>query len=340
MDKIGIGIVGAGYWGPNLIRNFDEIDNCEVVWVCDQKPGRQEYVRERYPQISVSADLDKLLKDDHVEGVVIATPVYTHRDIAMKALKAGKHVWVEKPLADSVDAARDIVEEAGKRNLTLAVDHLFVYNPAIVKARELVAGGKIGEICYAESSRVNLGPPESEVDVVWDLAVHDLAITYYLWGELPRKIIAYGGQFQHSNLTDVAFIYLHFDDGTMATHYVSWLCPEKTRRYFISGNKGSLVFDDTQVDKKLRLIDQGVDSRIGTKDDEVKELFYKPGEVVYPKLMPGEPLRAACENFLDCMRNGTKPRADGHAGLAVVKMLEAVKESIANGGKAVELAGS
>jgi len=340
MDKIGIGIVGAGYWGPNLIRNFNEIDNCEIVWVCDRKPGRQEYVRERYPQISVSADLDKLLKDDNVEGVVIATPVYTHRDIALKALKAGKHVWVEKPLADSVAAAKNIVEEAGEIGLTLAVDHLFVYNPAIVKAREIVAGGKIGEICYAESSRVNLGPPESEVDVVWDLAVHDLAITYYLWGELPREIVAYGRQFQHSNLTDVAFIHLHFDDGTMATHYVSWLCPEKTRRYFISGKKGSLVFDDTQADKKLRLIDQGVDSRIGTKDDEVKELFYKPSEVVYPKLMPGEPLRVACENFLDCMRNGTKPRADGHAGLAVVKMLEAVKESIANGGKAVELTGS
>ena len=276
-DAINVAVIGAGYWGPNLIRNFNEIQDCRIACVCDLKSGRRQYIKERFPGILIIDDLDEVLTREEVDAVVVATPVSTHREIALAALQAGKHVWVEKPLADSVLGAREITTEAKAKGLVLATDHLFVHNPAIVKSKEIVSSGEIGEMCYAESSRVNLGPPDSEVNVIWDLATHDLSITYYLWERKPVEVVAYGYRYQHPELIDVAFLHLHFENGSAAIHHVSWLCPEKTRRYFWAGERGSLLFDDTQEDKKLRLIDQGVDSRIGAKDDEVKELFYKPG---------------------------------------------------------------
>jgi predicted dehydrogenase len=336
-DKIDIAIVGAGYWGPNLIRNFMTIDECQVIWVCDLKPGRRQYIQERFHGIPVIDSVDTILKDERVAAVVVATPVSTHHEIALSALHAGKHIWIEKPLADSVAKADELVKEAASRERVLFTDHLFVYNPAIKKAKEIIAQSGIGNLCYAESGRVNLGPPASEVDVLWDLATHDLAITYYLWGKRPAEVVAYGRRFQHPTLLDMAFIHLHFDDGSTTVHHVSWLCPEKTRRYFVAGKKGSLFFDDTQAEKKLRFIDQGVDSRIGTQDDDSKELFYKPGEVRFPEYEQTEPLRTACEHFLYCIRNREKPRADGDAGLAVIEMLEAAERSITEGSKPVTL---
>ena len=336
-DKIGIGIVGAGYWGPNLIRNFNEIESCDVVWVCDLKSGRREYVQGRFPGIPVTADLDQVLADPAVQAVVVATPVATHREIGLAALEAGKHLWVEKPLADSVAAAQDLVESAAAKGLVMLVNHLFVYNPAIHKAKEIISQGNLGNLCYAESGRMNLGPPASEVDVIWDLATHDVAITHYLWGKNPIKLTAHGRRFQHPRLIDMAFIHLDYEDGSTAVHHVSWLCPEKMRRYFVNGKNGSLIFDDTLAEKKLRFIDQGVDSRVGAKDHEVKELFYKAGETSFPALEPIEPLRAACEDFLNAIRSGQKPRVDGAAGLAVVRLLEAVERSIAQDSAVVYL---
>jgi predicted dehydrogenase len=337
-SNIKIGIVGAGYWGPNLIRNFSQIADCQVRWVCEEKPGRRQYVQEKFPGIPLADNLAAALSNNHVDAVVVATPVSTHRDIALKSLKAGKHVWVEKPLADSVSSALEIVEEAARRSLLVVTDHLFVYNPAIARAKEIISSGKIGDLCYAESGRINLGPPASEVDVLWDLATHDLAITHYIWGRQPSQIVAYGHRFNHPKFIDMAFLHLRFDDGSTAVHHVSWLCPEKTRRYFVAGHMGSLLFDDMS-EKKLRMIDQGVDSRIGAKDDEVKDLFYKPGKVIFPEIDKIEPLRAACEHFIDCIRTGGKPRVDALAGLAVVQMLEAAERSIAEGGKPVSIKG-
>lgn len=238
-NQIKVAIIGAGYWGPNLIRNFNEIEESRIVWVCDQKPGRRDYVIRTFPGIPVTDDLDRVLSDRAVDAVVVATPVSTHRKIALAALQAGKHVWVEKPLADSVSGAKEIVQEAEKRGLILATDHLFVYNPAIAKVKEIIAQNGIGDLCYAESGRINLGPPASEVDVLWDLATHDLAITFYLWDKEPVEVVAYGRRFNHPRLIDVAFVHLHFDDGSIATHHVSWLCPEKTRRYFVAGKRGA-----------------------------------------------------------------------------------------------------
>lgn len=335
--RVNVAIVGAGYWGPNLIRNFNGIEMCRVIWVCDPKEGRRGYVQARFPGIPVTGNLDQVLSDDEVDAVVIATPVSSHHSIAMEALEAGKHVWVEKPLAHTSSEARDMVTVAAVKGLVLATDHLFVYNPGISRAKEIISRGGIGELCYAESGRVNLGPPASEVDVLWDLATHDLAITYYLWGRKPVQVVAHGHRFKHPQLIDVAFIHLQFEDGGTAVHHVSWLSPHKTRRYFVAGRKGSMIFDDMQPERKLCFIDEGIDSRIGAKDDDIREFFYKPGEVIYPELEKAEPLKAACEDFVYCIRNGGKMQADGEAGLAVVQMLEAIEHSIAEGSKAVKL---
>jgi predicted dehydrogenase len=336
-SQTGVAIVGAGYWGPNLIRNFGNLPGCRVVWICDKKPGRQQYIKDRVPEAQVTGDFEVVLSDPRVDAVVIATPVSTHHELAMAALRAGKDVMIEKPMADTESHARELVETAARAGRILAVDHLFVYNPAIAKMKELVERGMIGQLCYVESSRVNLGPPASEVDVVWDLATHDLSITYYLWGRLPAEVIAFGRRFLHPTLIDVAFLHLRFDDGSLAVHHVGWLSPEKVRRYFLAGKAGSFVFDDTAVEGKLRQIDQGVDSRIGLKDDEVKDLYYKPGVVRLPELEAVEPLEASCREFIRCVRTGETPRADGHAGLAVVRMLVAAQRSIAEGSRPVQL---
>ena len=336
-ELLGIGIVGAGYWGPNLIRNFDGLSDCQVRWVCDKKPGRLRYVRERWPHIPLTEDYDEVLKDSTVDAVVIATPVSTHHALATAALEAGKHVFVEKPLAATSEQAQRIVELADLQERVLATGHIFVYHPAVAAMKATIEQGDIGQPCYAESGRVNLGPPASEVDVIWDLAVHDVSILLYLWGQEPVEVIAYGRRFLHSTLIDVAFLHLRFADGSMAQHHVSWLSPEKVRRFFVAGAEGSLKFDDTATEGKLRVIDQGVDSRIGLKDDEVKELYYRPGQVIVPDIPDDEPLRLECQHFLDCIHSGHRPRADGRAGLAVVRVLEAAERSIAEGSRPISL---
>jgi predicted dehydrogenase len=336
LNRTGVAIIGAGYWGPNLIRNFLALPECELRWVCDSKPGRQAYVHDKFPEVPITADFNQVLEDRGVSAVVVATPVYTHAQLTIAALEAGKHVLVEKPFADTSSHAHEMLQVAKRCGLVLGVDHLFVYNPAILKMKELLTAGKIGGRCYAESGRVNLGPPASEVDVIWDLATHDLAMTYYIWGSLPVEVVAFGRRFLHPKLIDVAFIQLRFEDGSFTSHHVSWLSPEKVRRYFLAGNAGSLLFDDTS-DKKLRQIDQGVDSRIGLKDDESKDLFYRPGTVSFPTLDSVQPLEACCRDFLSAIRQEKTPRVNGEAGLAVVQMLEAAEESIAKGGTPVRL---
>lgn len=336
-SNLGVAIVGAGYWGPNLIRNFDTIDGCHVSWVCDKQPGRLKFVRERYPHLTITDDFENVLRDPKTDAVVIATPVATHYKLAMAALEAGKHVLVEKPFADNSTHARDITQVAKDARRVLAVGHLFVYHPAIARIRELIQSGKIGRLCYLESSRVNLGPPASEVNVVWDLAVHDVAILLYLWDQTPVQVTAYGGRYLHGALVDVAFLMLCFADGSMAQHHVSWLSPEKVRRVFVAGTTGSFKFDDTMPEGKLRHIGQGEDSRIDLDIHESKELYYKPGQTSALDFPMLEPLRVECEQFLICIRDGTRPRADGGAGVAVVRILEAANESIECGSVPIQL---
>ncbi len=332
-------LVGAGYWGPNLIRNFNSLDDCSVHWVCDKKPGRLQFIRERFPEIPLTDDFEVVLSDPRVDAVVLATPVSTHRDLALRAIKAGKHVFVEKPLADTTLHAREIADAGRTAGRVVAVGHIFVYNPAIVRMRELAQAGSIGKLCYAESSRVNLGPPASEVNVIWDLAVHDIAILLDVWNQKPVAVTAFGNRYLHPQLLDAAFLHLDFDDGSMSQHHVSWLSPDKVRRYFVAGSQGSLHFDDMRVQDKLRHIDQGQDTRIGLSDNESKELFYKPGEIKNVALPAEEPLRAECAHFLECIRTGKTPRAGAEEGVAVVQILEAACASIENNSARIALSG-
>jgi len=325
---IGVAVVGAGYWGPNLVRTFLGLPVCQVRYVCDQRPGRLEAMREKFPHITLTDDYSEVLQDPGVEAVAIATPVSTHRELGDRAIAAGKHVLIEKPLASTVADARALTEAAKSANRVLAVGHIFVYHPAVASLRQLVREGLLGELCYVASSRVNLGPPASEVDVIWDLAVHDLSILQSLIPGNPVDVVAEGRQFVHPTLVDVAFITLRYGNGFVAHLHASWLSPVKVRTLFLAGTLGSATFDDAIQDGKLVISDRGEDSRINLKASDTHDLFYRPGELVRPQLEDVAPLTAECRRFLECIVSGGRPEADGEAGVAVVEMLEAAGQSI------------
>ena len=339
MDRVRIAILGAGYWGPNLIRTFLGLPDCSVAYVCDRRPGRLQYVAERFPGVPVTDDYEEVLADARVDAVAIATPVLTHRDVAERALRAGKHVFVEKPLARTAEEAASIVALAERAGRVLATGHVFVYHSAIVRLREAVQAGELGRLCYAASDRVNPGPPNAQVDVVWDMGVHDVTIALSLAGCEPDEVVAEGHRYVHPTLVDAAFVTLRFADGFVSQHHVSWLSPMKIRRMFVAGTEGSAVFDDMREDARLLLSDRGEDSRIDASDTDVRDLFYAPGQVRVPELSTTPPLTAECAHFLDCIRTGRTPHADGRAGLAAVRVLEAVERSIASGGRATGLTG-
>ena len=337
--RLRIGVLGAGYWGPNVIRTFGSLPDAEVAYVCDQRPGRLQYIQERFPDITLTDRYDDLLLDPTLDAIAIVTPVTTHRRLATAALEAGKHVFVEKPLASSTADALALVQAAERADRILATGHVFVYHPAIQALREEVRRGALGQLCYSESARVNPGPPTTEVSVVWDLAVHDVAILLSLVESAPQTVSARGRRCVHPMLTDVAFLSIRFANDFLGVVHVSWLSPVKVRRFFLAGTKGSATFDDTLVDGKLALVGLGEDSRIGATDKDAGELYYRPGQVVRPELSTILPLSAECDHFLSCIREDRAPLADGRAGLAVVRILEAAERSVSREGEAIRLDG-
>ena len=296
-----------------------------------------QYIQEQFPQAEVTSHYEDLLADPRLDAICIVTPVSTHKDLALRALDSGRHVFVEKPLAPSGDQARAMVDRAAARNLILAVGHLFVYHPGIVCLWEQIGAGQLGRLCSMESERVNLGPPASEVNVIWDLGVHDVAIALHLADQEPVEVTAFAGRYVHPSLLDTALIVIRYDGGALSHHHVSWLSPIKLRRFFAAGSAGSALFDLRQDPHSLTLYGRGYDSRIGAKDDQAIELKYGAGEVRVPDLPVVEPLKAECQHFLDCVRNRTQPRAGGLQGLRVVQVLEAAEHSIARGSGPVSL---
>jgi len=335
---IGVGIVGVGYWGPNLVRSFLSLPDCKLVRACDAKAGRLRYIQERFPQVEVTADYEDLLRDPRLDAICVVTPVSGHRDPAIRALESGRHVFVEKPLAADSRQALEIVESAARHDRVLATGHLFVYHPGIVRLRQEMEALALGQLCYMESERVNLGPPASEVSVIWDLAVHDVSIALYLASGQPVEVVAYGRRYVHPSLLDMALLVVRYSDDVLSHHHVSWLSPHKIRRFFAAGTEGSALFDLTQGPQTLTLFDKGFDSRIGAGDNEVVELQYGTGQVRVADLPPTEPLKAECQHFLECIKEGRAPRADGLAGLRVVQILEAAERSVALGSQPVALA--
>lgn len=326
-----VGVLGAGYWGPKLIRNFQEIPDAEMAMVCDLQEDRLAHIGELYPAIRLTKDYRELLASD-VEAVAIATPIPTHYQLAKEALLAGKHVLVEKPLTSNSEQAEELVELAAETGLTLMVGHTFEYNPAVEYLRRLVSSGELGRIYYINATRVNLGIFQPDINVVWDLAPHDVSILMFVLGAVPVNVSARGGAYVQRRIHDVAYLTLHFPDEILADVRVSWLDPCKIRRITVVGSRKMVVYDDVEPTEKIKIYDKGVDVPPYSDTFEEFHLSYRYGDITTPAIPNVEPLRVECEHFLHCVRTGEKPRSDGQNGLEVVRILEAATRSLLNGG--------
>lgn len=343
---IRVGIIGCGYWGPNLVRTFNELQNVTLARVCDVRQGRLDYIAKRYPNIEVTSDTMSAVLDPKIDAVVIATPPQTHHELAMAALKAGKHVMVEKPLSTSTHEAEQMVVLADLLQRTLLVGHLFLYAPAVVRIRSLLDEGKLGSMYYVSTVRTNVGPPGAQVDALWDLAPHDISIILNLMKEPPEEIFAYGGSFTNPKLVETAFLVLRFGDGRLAHIHVGWLTPNKTRLMRMVCSQGEVVYDDMQPAQKVQLHSPAIDNRTQAGASGAA-LGYSSGGIWSPPLDSYEPLRAECQDFVDSIRTGKHPLSDAHSGLEVVRVLEAASHCLQNGGcsalsslRAVEPAGA
>lgn len=336
---IGIGVVGYGYWGPNLVRNFVEITSSRVVSVCDLDPKRLALVHARYPGIETTADYRALLKHPEIDAIVIATPVSTHYELAMQALAAGKHVLVEKPLTMTVAQGERLVEEAERRGLILMVDHTFIYTAAVRKIRELVAAGELGHIYYYDSVRVNLGLFQHDVNVLWDLAVHDLSIMDFVLDQLPVAVAATGMAHVPGQPEDVAYLTCFFESNTIAHVHVNWLAPVKVRQTLIGGAERMIVYDDLEPSEKVKVYDKGITVSNHSGPEGVYKILvgYRTGDMYAPHLDTTEALRVEALHFLQCMEKGERPITDGASGLRVVKILEAANVSLRERGRPIEI---
>ncbi len=332
-----LGIVGYGYWGPNLARNFSEASGAELTMVADSDPGRLALAAKRYPAIRAVHDSRQLIGDPGVDAVAVATPVSTHFEIALAALEAGKHVLVEKPLAATAEHARRLVEVARAGRLTLMVDHIFPYTSAVRKLRELVSGGELGDIYYYDALRVNLGQFQHDVDVLWDLAVHDLSILDYVIAERPSAIAAHAVGHLPGKPDDVGYLTMFFDSGTIAHINVNWLAPVKLRRILIGGSRQMIVYDELEPSEKVKIFDRGVELAADQVQSHKLQVDYRIGGMSAPHLDRAEPLRTAVAHFIDCVETDETPLTDGVAGLRIVEMLETATASVRQGGRRLEL---
>lgn len=326
-----VAIIGHGYWGPNLLRNYLEVPGASVKWVCDPNPEALEKARRRYPAQATTERYDEVLQDGAVDAVVIATPISTHFELAKAAFEAGKHVFVEKPMTSDAADAQALVELAHRTGLTLMVGHTFVFSPPVRKLGDLIQHGHLGDIHFITSSRVNLGLHQRDVSVVWDLATHDLSILYYWLGEAASSVYVTGRGCVVPDIPDVAFVNLRFPSGVIANIDIAWLSPVKLRRTVIVGSQRMALYDDTESVEKVKVFDHGVDYKDPVTFGEF-HLSYRTGDIVAPKLDNVEPLFAEASHFIECVTTGRRPITDGIAGLRVVASLEAAERSLRNHG--------
>ena len=334
---IGIGVIGYGYWGPNLVRNFSEAPGAKLIGISDVRPERIAEAARRYPAGQATESYTDLLIDTKIDAVAIATPVSTHFKLAMEALQAGKHVLVEKPLASSSEQAKQLIEEAERVNRVLMVDHTFVYTGAVRKIRELVAAGALGDIYYYDAVRVNLGLFQHDVNVIWDLAVHDLSILDFVIADTPVAVSATGVSHIAGQPENIAYMTLFFAGSRIAHLHVNWLAPVKVRRTLIGGSERMIVYDDIEPSEKVKVYDKGV--ALSPAREEVYELLvsYRSGDMWAPKLDQTEGLQTEARHFLDCIQHQRRPETDGLAGLRIVRLLEAAETSMRARGELVEL---
>lgn len=333
---LNVGVIGYGYWGPNLVRNYVETPGSQVVAVSDVRSERLSEVQKRYPFIKTSTDNKDLFNDPTIDAILISTPVSSHYELAMQALQAGKHVLLEKPITQQSDQARRLIEEAARRKRVLMVDHTFIYTGAIRKIHDLITSGEIGDLYYYDSVRVNLGMFQHDVSVLWDLAVHDLSIMDYLLGEKSIAVSAAGISHIPGEPENTAYLTIFLENNLIAHIHVNWLAPVKIRRTLIGGSHKMIVYDDLEPSEKVRIYDKGIN--VSDETGVYKMLIsYRTGDVWIPGLDQTEALRTQAKHFIECVETGKAPITDGQAGLRVVKLLEAATQSMAKRGQPFEI---
>jgi len=330
-----IGMIGYGYWGPNLLRNLLKIRECQVIALADLNPLQLEAARRLYPSIATTTSAQQVLEDREIDAVVIATPIATHYELAKEALRHSKHILSEKPLTTTVAQAEELIQQAEKKHSILMVDHTFIYSGAVRKLRELIDSGELGELYYYDSVRVNLGLLQPDVNVLWDLAPHDLSIMAYLIDKEPVNVSAVGSSPVHWDgwrRESVAYVTVEFTDGLLAHFHLNWLSPVKVRRTLIGGSRKMAIYDHLDPDNQIKIFDKGVALRA---DEERYQALvqYRMGDMLAPKIDQTEALEAVCNDFVRCIQTGERPLADGHAGLRVVQLLQAAQQSMENRGQ-------
>lgn len=331
---IKVGLIGYGYWGVNLARNLMRASGCQLVRICDQRPQRLAIAQENCPGVQLSLTVEKVLEDTSIDALVIATPVHTHYAITKAALLAGRHVLVEKPLTNNLREAQELVEIASKRELVLAVDHTFLFTDAVAKLKSLINQNELGNLQYFDSTRINLGLFQSDINVVWDLAPHDISILNHLVAEKPLSVSCTGKSFTDNKLESIAYLSVNYSSNFIAHFTCSWVSPVKIRKILIGGDKKMCLYDDVEPTEKLKIYDTGFDLK--TEEEKHKMLVdYRVGDVFMPKIAQGEALQGMVLDFIRAIENKSRPLADGVAGLDVVKILHAAQKSIDQKGKEV-----
>ncbi|MGA2667929.1 MAG: Gfo/Idh/MocA family oxidoreductase [Ignavibacteria bacterium] len=337
---VNLGIIGCGYWGINLVRNYLQTDDCTVKTVCESSPERQNYVKEIYGDLNIISDYNTLLEDPEIDAVVISTPAGSHYEIAKKSLLAGKHTFVEKPLSLKYAHASELVELAKMNNKVLMVGHTVIYNESIKMVKELVSSGEIGEIYYIYASRLNLGRVRSDVNVMWNLAPHDISVILYLLDRKPVSVSAKGLSYIQNRIEDVVYLNITFENAINAQLHLSWLDPNKKREITIVGSKKMLVYDDNS-DERIKIYDRGIDKQNKNeyfgeyKDYGEYQLIQRAGDVVIPKVNLNEPLKNECRHFIECIAGNKEPLTSGRSALDVIKILETADRSLGDAGKEI-----
>ena len=319
-----VGVVGLGYWGPNLARNLALIEGCDVAWLCDASAAARERLAPAFPGVRTSADIGPLLADDELDAVVLATPVPSHAELAVRVLEAGKHCFVEKPLATSAADAERAVAAAERAGRILMVGHLLEYHPAVTRLKDLIDSGELGELYYIYGNRLNLGKLRADENALWSLGAHDVSVALHLIGQEPVECVAQGASYVRDPIQDVVFCFLRFPSGVVTHLHLSWLDPHKERRITVVGARRMAAFDDMLIEGKLTVYDKGFDEDTRSWG----EYIARSGDTFSPRIPNVEPLRLECEHFIDCIRTGATPRSDGQSGLRVVRVLERLQNSL------------
>ena len=329
-EPVRIAVAGLGYWGPNLARNFANLPEAELAWICDGEADRLEGMSERFPGARATTEFDAVLDDPSVDAVVLATPVPTHAALALRVIEAGKHCFVEKPLAQSLADAEAVVRAAHQAGRMLMVGHLLEYHPGLERLKALVDEGTLGDVHYIYGNRLNLGKLRTDENALWSLGAHDVSVVLRLAGEEPVECHAHGESYMRAGIEDVVFCYLRFPSGLAAHLHLSWLDPHKERRFTVVGSKRMATFDDMALEQKLTVYDKGFDQSY----EGYGEYIARSGDVWSPQVPNDEPLRIECRHFVECLLDGSSPRSDGVSGLRVVGVLERLQEALEQGGRA------